>query len=627
MVQAHNAATIEEETRTVVHARNSSSTANGISGKGSSIELIRWVSGYVLPHRATIAIITACLLTGTLASLASPYCMKLLIDHILRSGSGTAREVLSITGALIALQLLVAAMSVVQGRLAAPMASRIVHDLRSDFFEAVQQLSLSRHDSLQSGQIISRLVHDTLRLQFFIEELSILFVPQLLLILGVLTGLFLLSWPMALVTIAPVPLALPLAWLFHTRVWGRYSQAANRLGKMTARASDSIAGIRDVKCMGRELAETAAFRQRSQLHSQTQTELVSTSVTVTPIARFLVVSGGLAALCCGSLGVIGQAGWPWRGITVGTLAAFLSYVALLHGPFLFIAQLGGRLSDARTVARRLFEIVSSEKEVYCAPGACALDITQAHLCFDNVSFGYYLDRPVLQAMSFDAGPGEIVGLVGKSGVGKTTVAALICRFYDAWEGEIKINGQDIRQVKLRDLRRHIGVVPQSPYLFDATIAENIAVGKPGASRDEIVQAAVAANAHDFIMRRPDGYDSMTGQGGRRLSGGERQLIAIARAVLRNPRILILDEATSAVDSCTEELLQSALAKLAEGRTTIAIAHRLSTLRNAHRLLVIEDGTVAESGTHEELIARKGRYYDLLERQSRLSTVRSEVSTQ
>jgi ATP-binding cassette subfamily B protein len=311
-----------------------------------------------------------------------------------------------------------------------------------------------------------------------------------------------------------------------------------------------------------------------------------------------------------------------EGLTLGTLTAFIWYLGMFYGPIQVLTHISDWLSHTFTAAERIFEVLDLKPDVGDAPDAAPMPHLEGRLEFHDVTFGYEKHNPVLKNVSLIVEPGEMIGFVGHSGAGKTTMINLICRFYDVDEGALLIDGVDLRKIRYDDLRRQMGVVLQETFLFDGTVAENIAYAKPDATLEEIMNAARAANAHDFIVNFPDGYNTPVGERGQRLSGGERQRIAIARAILHNPRILILDEATSSVDTETERQIQEALARLIKGRTTFAIAHRLSTLRNAHRLLVLEQGKQAELGTHEELMEKKGTYYKLVEMQTELGRIQA-----
>ena len=312
-------------------------------------------------------------------------------------------------------------------------------------------------------------------------------------------------------------------------------------------------------------------------------------------------------------------------LTLGTLVAFIGYLWLLYGPLQWFNQIYNWMSRAMAGAERVFEIVDQEPEPYREPNAIVLPRIEGAVEFRDVTFGYDPSKPVLKDIAVSIKPGEMIGLVGKSGAGKSTFANLICRFYEADHGEVLIDGHDVRALQLESLRSQIGMVLQDQFLFNGTIADNIGYAKPEASRAELIAAARAANAHEFIVGKPDGYDTRVGENGGNLSGGEKQRIAIARAILRDPRILILDEATSSVDTETEHQIQQALARLVQGRTTFAIAHRLSTLRNANRLIVLDDGKLAEVGTHDELLASGGIYARLVKMQQEVSNIQAVAS--
>ena len=307
-------------------------------------------------------------------------------------------------------------------------------------------------------------------------------------------------------------------------------------------------------------------------------------------------------------------------LTLGTLLAFYAYMWMLYEPVQWFGQVNNWMTRAFAGAERIFEVIDTPAEAYKDPDAQPISEIRGEVSFKGVTFGYDKSKPVLHEINLEVTSGEMIGLVGRSGVGKTTTVNLICRFYDVDQGIIEVDGIPIEKIRLEDLRSQIGIVPQEPFLFSGTVAENISYGKPGASFEEIMDAAITANAHSFIVAKPDGYDTQVGERGGELSGGEKQRVAIARAILHDPRILILDEATSSVDVETEKQIQEAIARLTEGRTTFAIAHRLSTLRNADRLVILEGGRIIEIGTHNELMEQKGIFYELVQLQQQTSEI-------
>jgi ATP-binding cassette subfamily B protein len=412
--------------------------------------------------------------------------------------------------------------------------------------------------------------------------------------------------------LAPIPIVLAFCLIY----WKPMSQMFHRVGQKWARfhthLNESLHGIRVVKAFAKEDKEFAKFAERNR-------ELRDAGIAVDTrwytIYGFMTFFSGLGAVILWAVGGL----MVYRGeITLGQFWTTNAFLALIYGPLQWFAQVNQWFSRAMAGADRIFEIMDMDTEKYGDRGQHMA--VQGEVQFENVRFGYDKSNPVLKNINFTAKPGEMIGLVGKSGAGKSTTINLICRFYEPDVGAIKIDGVDYRDIALQDLREQIGIVLQEPFLFNGTIGENIAYGKPGATFDEVIAAAKAANAHNFVLAKPDGYDTMVGERGAKLSGGERQRVSIARAILHNPRILILDEATSSVDVETEKQIQEAIGRLIEGRTTFAIAHRLSTLRNASRLIVLEKGEIAEIGTHAELMEKEGVFYTLVQSQSQINEI-------
>ncbi|RKY57623.1 MAG: ABC transporter ATP-binding protein, partial [Candidatus Latescibacterota bacterium] len=483
-------------------------------------------------------------------------------------------------------------------------------------YHHLQYLSLSFYDRRQLGTVISRINQDTGRLQQFlvwgVQDLLVNF----LLIVGIGGMLFWMDWKLALWVLLPAPAIAFLVQGFWWRLRLYMHRFFHRWSRLNALLSETLSGLKIVRAFAQEPREVSRFRQRSW-------ELALTGIQVER-AWAVAFSGISLLIMLGTILVwyIGGRQVLFERISLGTLMAFLMYVGMFYGPMRALSWLMNWSSRSLTAAERVFEVLDARPDVRDADDAVPMPRIEGHIEFKNVTFGYERNKPVLKEIDLDIKPGEMIGLVGHSGAGKTTTVNLICRFYDVDSGEILIDGVPLRKIRLQDLRRQIGIVPQDTFLFSGTIAENISYAKPEATREEIIRAAKIANVHDFILRKPDGYDTVIGEGGQGLSSGERQRIAIARAVLHNPRILILDEATSQVDVETEKQIQEAIARLVEGRTTIAIAHRLSTLRNADRLVVLREGRIAEIGTHDELLEKKGEFHRLVQMYKEVSKVRA-----
>jgi ATP-binding cassette subfamily B protein len=569
------------------------------------------ISRFMAPYKWHAIGLATLSLTTTLLNLLPPLIQGMLIDGPLRTHSDLPMLYTLMAGWLGVL----VANSVIQilsGRLIAFLAGHIAADLRSSVYRSIEFLQLAFFDKKQVGAIASRVTSDTDRVWGFLVE----GVPYLLLngltLLGIVGFLFWTNAFLAACILAPIPVVIGIGVFF----WKPMSQMFHKVGQKWARfhthLNESLQGIRVVKAFAKEDTEYDKFRQRNHELRNAGIDVDTRWYMVFGMMTFFTALGALINWTVGGYMV-------YRGqITLGDFWKINAYLALVYGPLQWFSMINQWFSRAMAGAERIFEIMDMEPEKY-GDQEKHHDIV-GEVEFDNVRFGYDKSNPVIKGMSFTAKPGEMIGLVGKSGAGKSTTINMVCRFYEPDAGSIKIDGIDYREISLQDMRNQIGIVLQEPFLFNGTIAENIAYGKPGASFDEVIEAARAANAHSFILSKSDGYDTMVGERGSKLSGGERQRVSIARAILHNPRILILDEATSSVDVETEKQIQEAIAHLIKGRTTFAIAHRLSTLRNASRLIVLENGQIAEIGTHEELMEKQGVFYNLVQTQTQINEI-------
>lgn len=511
---------------------------------------------------------------------------------------------------LLLVHIINTALTILRGRITVRTGQNIVYDLRSTLFKNLQHLSVTFYDRYPTGSLISRITQDTGALQGFLANDVYFFAVNILLLLGISVILLQMNWRLALLTLIPAPLILTLVGFVWGYIYTNFRRLWHRWSRFVSVLSDSLSGIRVVKAFAQEHKEEERFDKRASALFEAATRAEQTQATFSPILSTLISSTSLIVLYFGGRNIVGGE------ISTGTLFAFLSALGMLFGPLQVVMQMSNSIASALAASERVFEIMDMEtEELNEGEGKVSLPYIYGNVEFRNVTFGYDKYQPILHNINLKVRAGEMVGIVGPSGAGKTTIINLICRFYLPTEGEILIDGVDIRDISLRDLRSQIGLVPQEPFLFRGTIAENIAYSRVDVRPEEIIRAAKAANAHHFITYFPEGYDTVVGERGARLSGGERQRIAIARALVHNPRILILDEATSAVDTEAEKQIQEALARLVRGRTTFAIAHRLSTLRIADRIIVLKGGRIVEQGTNEELLSRNGEYKKLVELQA------------
>ncbi len=585
----------------------------GESSKPPSTWVLLRLWRFARPYQGQLLLGFALMLGATGATLVSPYLTMPLMDKVLIPfQNGQAIDpglVLLLLGGLLGAALFSWALGWAKTYLLSLVSERIAADLRTATFEHLLGLSLEYFGNKRTGDLMSRIGSETDRISVFLSLHALDFITDVLMLAMTSIILFSIHPGLALATLVPLPF---IAWLIHLvrdRLRTGFEKIDRVWGEITNVLADTIPGIRVVKAFAQEKREAQRFREANQKNLQVNDRLNRTWSLFTPSVALLTEMGLLV--------VWGVGIWliSHQSITVGTLTAFLAYIGRFYGRLDSMSRIVSVTQKAAAGSKRIFDILDHVSNVPDPVNPQPFENVTGAISMQGLNFRYG-SRSVVRNLNLDIRPGEMVGLVGHSGSGKSTLVNLICRFYDVSEGSIRVDGVDLRRIRVTDYRRHIGLVLQEPFLFFGTIAENIAYGKPDATRDEIVAAARAAHAHEFILRLPHGYDSLVGERGQGLSGGERQRISIARALLIDPAILILDEATSAVDTETEKEIQRALDNLVKGRTTIAIAHRLSTLRKADRLVVMDRGEIVELGPHDELIALQGHYWRLWEAQAR-----------
>ncbi|GAB2736594.1 ABC transporter ATP-binding protein [Melaminivora jejuensis] len=568
---------------------------------------------FARPYKKQLATGFALTLASTAASLVPPYMTIPLMDEVLipyQSGQQIpVSQVALYLGGLLLAALLAWALGWARTYVLALVSERIGADLRTTTYEHLMRLSLDYFGSKRTGDLMARIGSETDRINVFLSLNALDFATDVLVILMTSAILFSINPWLALVTLVPLPF---IAWLIHTvrdRLRTGFERIDRVWSEVTNVLADTIPGIRVVKAFAQERREAERFRAANQHNLEVNDRLNKTWSLFSPTVSLMTEIGLLVVWAFG-IWLVAK-----NDITVGVLAAFIAYIGRFYTRLDSMSRIVSVTQKAAAGAKRIFDILDHVSNV--PDPASPVRVPQLQGAIELRGVGLRAgSRVILKDVSLDIRPGEMIGLVGHSGSGKSTLVNLICRFYDVNEGAILVDGVDLRRMAVADWRSHIGLVLQEPFLFFGTVAENIAYGKPDATRAQIVAAARAAHAHEFILRLPHGYDSLVGERGQSLSGGERQRISIARALLIDPRILILDEATSAVDTETEREIQRALDNLVQGRTTIAIAHRLSTLRKADRLVVLDRGEIVEVGPHDALMDRQGAYWRLYEAQAR-----------
>nr|HID12379.1 ABC transporter ATP-binding protein [Anaerolineae bacterium] len=589
---------------------------------------LRRLLAYFRPFRGLLVEAVALIVVSTLLRLAAPYLIGVAVDQFIAPGDQPRpawlewllpQEVSRRTGLTVTMLLLLGtsllnwATTAGQFYLMTLAGQRVLLQQRRQIFERIQTLSLKFFDRREAGDLMSRLVNDTQVINQVFSGGVVRLASMSLSLVGIIFFMLGLNWRLALVSFTVLPVM-----VLTTTVFSRWARAAFRrtrqtIGEVSAELQENIAAVREVQAFAREGASVAEFEAVNAANRDANVQAQSILSAFSPTLD--VLSTVALAIVAGYGGYLALVFDPPL-VSVGVIVSFLLYVRRFYEPIRGIANLYTQLQAAVAGAERIFELLDTRPEISDAPDAVSLPPIQGRVEFDHVTFAYQEGEPVLRDICLTAEPGQMVALVGPTGAGKTTLVSLLARFYDVDEGTIRVDGRDVRQVTRESLRRQMGIVLQDTFLFSGTVMENIRYGRLEAEDEEVIAAARLANAEQFIARLPEGYQTQLGERGHNLSQGQRQLIAIARAILADPRILILDEATSSVDTRTEWLIQQALAELLKGRTSFVIAHRLSTIRNADQVLVINDGHIVERGTHEELLAARGLYYELYNSQFR-----------
>jgi ATP-binding cassette subfamily B multidrug efflux pump len=573
---------------------------------------LRRATSYLRPYWLIAVGAVVSLILVTAANLVIPQILRWVID------SGITPGYLPVIAAgalgLIGVAIVRGVFNFTQGYWSEKASQNVAFDVRNALFDKIQSLSFSYHDRAQTGQLMTRLTSDVEMVRQFTGMGLFQFINAVIMILGSAVLLLLMDWRLALIALATIPLVLLLIGRFMMTVRPLFEQVQARLGALNTVLQENLAGVRVVKAFVREPFEADRFRNTNQGYLEINLQTVRAFSVNFPLIFLIFNLGTLAIVWIGGNMIIS------RQLSLGELTAFMTYLNFMIFPMMMIGMLSAMIARSAASARRIFEILDAQSEVVDRPGATPLPSVRGQVAFEDVSFGYIGgERDILTHVSFTAEPGQTVAILGATGSGKSTIINLIPRFYDVTDGRVTVDGHDVRDVILDSLRSQIGIVLQETTLFSGTIRDNIAYGRPEASDEAVSEAAKAAQAHDFIADMPDGYHTRVGERGLGLSGGQRQRIAIARALLIDPHILILDDSTSSVDAETEYQIQQALERLMVGRTSFVIAQRISTVRHADLIIVLDQGRLAATGTHQQLLAESPLYAEIVYSQLREDT--------
>ncbi len=568
--------------------------------------LIARLAKYVLKHKGRLAIAVVAVLVASLSGLVPPYLLKVAIDNYIVQGNLTGLTFIAII--LVAVYLINWFSDYQRTYQISWLGQNMVNQIRINLFSHLHDLSFSFYDRSEAGRIISRVTNDTDTLSMIFVQGIVTFFSDILTLVGIVVVMLWLSVPLTLATLVVLPLLLVSTLVFQSRLRRAYRMTRKKIAKVTSKLQESISGIREIQSFTRERDTMEVFRQANIENLQANVQAGRIFALLMPVIQIIGAVGTSIVLWYGGVLTVGG------GITLGILVAFLAYVTRFFRPIVNLTTFYNTVQSAMAAAERIFETMDTRPEIADAPEAVELPRVNGRIAFQKVSFGYNPSNPVLKDIDFSVEPAKTLAIVGPTGAGKSTMVRLLSRFYEPQSGTITVDGYDSRKVTLKSLHNQMGIVLQEPFLFSGTIMENIRYGKLDATDEEVKNIAKHVGAHEFITSLSDGYETEVGERGMRLSVGQRQLISFARALLRDPPILILDEATSSLDPYTELKIKKGLSVLLKNRTSLVIAHRLSTVRNADNIIVLNNGEIVEEGNHRELMKKRGLYRRLYDKQ-------------